>query len=246
VSFVLWDPLPPSLGPGHDAHCGIEGLDRPPKGNRIAYKNFLDVVAQEAVRIKEADWEKYRLETPVPMLSAAPGTVNRGISRRLVALASMLVILVGLFAGIEIGRRQMKSSQSNNEAPGRAQIERRITEDLSAALDESERIPEPDPPVLPTTSSSTGFVYLGICDSGAWTKSFFGSLPSCEHEQALSVTITARRGTKIRGTLPTAGKFGEEIARLRFGETVRLVRLHPMLGDLPLPGPKVVWGEISL
>jgi hypothetical protein len=242
---VVWDPLPSSRGHGGDAHCGIEGLDHLPGGSRKEHKKLLDDIAQRAVRIDEAAWQASGQGTPGPSLSVEARSAHPGISRRLVALISVFVVLAGVLAGIEIGRRQVNPLRVLPAASVGSQIERRITEELSAALDESESVPQPSLPIVPAANARVGFVYLGICDGGAWTKAYFGGLPACGSDGTLPANITARRGTKVRGTLPAGGKFGDEVGRLRFGEAVRLVRIHPMLGDLPLPGPKVVWGEIS-
>lgn len=48
---IIRVPLPRELGPGHDGHCGFEGLDRPPGQKRIAFKTLRDVLAQHCFEL---------------------------------------------------------------------------------------------------------------------------------------------------------------------------------------------------
>jgi hypothetical protein len=48
---ILSDPLPEEHGPGHDGHCGFEGLDRLLGEEKKAYKTLRDVLAQHAFEL---------------------------------------------------------------------------------------------------------------------------------------------------------------------------------------------------
>jgi len=48
---IVHDPLPVNEGPGHDGHCGFEGLNRQPNENKKAHKTLLDELAQRCFAI---------------------------------------------------------------------------------------------------------------------------------------------------------------------------------------------------
>jgi hypothetical protein len=48
---IIRDPLPEEAGPGHDGHCGFEGLDRPSGAGKKAHKTLLDELAQRCFAV---------------------------------------------------------------------------------------------------------------------------------------------------------------------------------------------------
>lgn len=79
-----------------------------------------------------------------------------------------------------------------------------------------------------------GWVYLGRCEQGHWTRRLFSNLPRCDRPGGMpGFTITAWNGSVVRLT-----PYGFPIGRLSAGYTAKLISTQ-------LRGSHV-WGEITI
>jgi type II secretory pathway pseudopilin PulG len=94
-------------------------------------------------------------------------------------------------------------------------------------------------------AANSGFVYLGICDSGAWTKAYFSDLPACaDGPVGDPVQIKSLRDMKVRAVAPSESGAGKTIDRIRSGRTFKILSMATM--SPASHGPQIVWGEIDL
>lgn len=85
-----------------------------------------------------------------------------------------------------------------------------------------------------------GYVYLGRCNvKDGWKDAGFEGLPKCDGKSFSGVTIVATSGCKVRDALPKDGQYGKEVGRIRRGQSVPLLALHPK-------GDDVFWGSVSV